>query len=193
MQKSLRRFALFPLAWAAVLWIAPVAHANTFYFSYIAPGGVSGTGILDGTFEGVIDGNQEWLITSGSGVFHDGVNNGAIALVPNLNGPDNSSLSPSGQITYDDLLFPSAGPGQYLDSDGLLFSFGGLELNLYDFHFPVFFGDSWFEDNGNGGYGTLAVAATPEPDSWLLLGAGLLALMLARLWNLSRPSASLPN
>lgn len=187
MQKTLRQLALVPLALAAVVLIAPAAHADSFDFSYTAPGGVSGSGTLDGTFEGIINGDQAWLITSGTGVFDDGVNSGPITVVPNLNGPDNSSLSPSGFFTYDDLLFPYAGPGQYLDVDGLLFSFGSLELNLYDF-----LGDGWSEDNGNGGYGTLAVTPTPEPGSWLLLGAGLLVLILARNWR-SRPSGLLPN
>ncbi len=176
MPNFLRRFALFPLAFAAVFLIASAAHATTFYFSYTAPGSVSGSGFLTGTDEGVINGNQAWLLTSGTGVFHDGVNSGPIALVANPNGPANSSLSPSTLFTYDDLLFPDAGPGQYLDVNGLYFSFGSLELNLYEF-----LGDGWYEDNGNGGYGALAVSTTPEPASWLLLGGGLLVLVLARI------------
>lgn len=181
MHKALRQFAFFPFALAAVLWIAPVANATTFYFSYAAPGGVSGSGLLTGTDEGVINGNQAWLLTSGTGFFDDGVDSGPIALVPNPNGPDNSSQSPSTLITYDDLLFPDAGPGQYLDVDGLYFSFGSLELNLYDF-----LGDGWYEDNGNSGYGALAVVPTPEPPSWPLLGAGFLVLVLVRMRR-SRP------
>jgi hypothetical protein len=119
-------------------------------------------------------------------VFNDSVNSGSISLVPNPNGPANSSLSPSTAITYDDLLYPSAGPGQYLDVNGLLFNFGGIELNLYDY-----LGDGWFENNGNSGYGTLAVSVTPEPASWLLLGAGLFVLMLARIRR-SRRSGLFP-
>lgn len=187
MPNFLRRFALFPLACAAVLWIAPEAHASSFNFSFTAPGGVSGSGILDGTFEGVINGSQAWLITSGDGVFHDGIDSGPITVVPNPNGPANSSLSPSEYFAYDDLLFPSADPGQYLDVNGLLFSFGSLELNFYDF-----LGDGWSENNGNGGYGTLAVAPTPEPGTWLLLGTGFLVLMFIRTRR-SKPSAPLSN
>jgi hypothetical protein len=179
--------AFVSVALAAALCTIPVAHADTFDFSYTAPFGVSGSGTLDGTFEGIINGNQAWLITSGDGVFDDGIHSSPITLVPNPDGPDNSSLSLSGLFAYDDLLFPNAGSGQYLDVDGLLFSFDGIELNLYDY-----LGDGWGDDNGNGGYGTLAIAPTPEPSSWLLLGSGLLVPMLAWMRR-SRPSRLLPN
>jgi hypothetical protein len=172
----LKRFSLQLLVVAAALAIVPATKADTFYFTYSAPGGVSGSGSLSGTFEGIINGNQAWLLSSGTGAFNDGTNSGPIALVPNPNGPLGTSLSPSSYFTYNDLLYPYAGPGNYLDSLGLLFSFTGLELNLYDF-----FGDGWYEDNGNSGDGTLSVSLVPEPGSWLLLAAGLLVLAVVRI------------
>jgi hypothetical protein len=173
---QLKRLSISSFAIAVALAIVPVARADSFTFSYTAPGGVSGSGTLAGTPEGIINGNQAWLLNSGSGTFNDGTNSGSITLVPNPNGPGGTSLSLSTYFTYDDLLYPPAGPGNYLDSLGLLFNFGSAELNLYDF-----LGDGWYENNGDSGYGTLTITLIPEPGTWLLLGSGLLLLAIARL------------
>jgi hypothetical protein len=58
MQNVLARLAYCAFVFAVVLWIASVAHADTFYFSYTAPSGVSGSGTLVGTSEGVINGSE---------------------------------------------------------------------------------------------------------------------------------------
>ncbi len=178
----MKKHAFALMALATALAISPVVRADSFNFTFTDAGGVSGSGTLEGTFEGP----YEWLITSGTGTFNDGSGSGAITLVANPNGPGSPSLDPDDLFAYDDLLFPFNGPNQYLDPDGLYFTYGSLELNLYQLGGGPG-DDGWYENNGNGdSLGTFTITArdvlpseappVPEPGTAVFLGTGLLLL-----------------
>lgn len=192
-------FALFALALAVST--SPAARADSFDFTF-SDGGVSGSGTLTGTFEapGV------WQLTSGSGTFEDGVNSGSITLQSNPNYPG-ATLDTYNAFAYDDQLELWNGPAQFIDVDGLFFTFGTLDLNLYQSGGGPGT-DGWVEadatfdpllNNYVGGdeNGTFAITSysidpseTPEPSSDLLLGTGLCAL--AGLWLRKRMPAAQP-
>jgi hypothetical protein len=54
---------------------------------------------------------------------------GIYTLYLNPNAPDSYAYSPSGAFLYDNELFPSSDP--ILDNDGLLFTAGTIEVNLF--------------------------------------------------------------
>ena len=113
---------------AAALAAVPPANAASDMFKFtFSDGNVSGSGILYGT----LGDSGSWILTSGSGTFNDGTTSGPITLISNASGPGYSVVSPSGYFAYDDQLFPYFGPSQLMDEEGLLFSFNGLELNLW--------------------------------------------------------------
>jgi hypothetical protein len=131
---------------AVVLLIAPWARASTDSFNFVfTDGNVSGSGTLYGTLED----SGSWFLTSGTGTFNDGIKSGSISLIVNSSGPGYSVVSPSGYFAYDNQLFPFFGPSQLIDEDGLLFSFNGIELNLWQGGNSPGRG-GWAENNGNG-------------------------------------------
>jgi hypothetical protein len=161
------------LALAAALAITPAAKADSsFNFYYNADGGVSGSGTLVGTDLGYssLYGSDEWLITSASGTFNDGTSSGPISLISNPNLDGSEAESPLANY-YDDLLFPAGTAGVFVDFDGLLFNFGGGELNLYS----STGGTYWYEDSEAGG-GPGGFEITPEPGTLLLICTGLIGL-----------------
>jgi len=175
---------LYIVAAAALAFsTASLASADSFSAGFTGPGGVSGLF----TLTGIDEGGGEFLITSGSGTFDDGAVDDPVTLIANLNGPENSSLSPSGDFTYDDLLFPGSGPDQFLTVNGLLFSFDGVELNIWQLGSGPGT-DGWDESiDGvvSGGTGTfisspLPASPVPEPDTWVPV-TGALIVMLTML------------
>jgi hypothetical protein len=179
----MKKLSLALLAIAGALSVTPLARADSFDFTF-TDGSVSGSGTLSGTYLGP----SEWILTSGSGTFDDGSGSGLLPItlvpIPISGTPGNAYLSTSGLFTYDDLLNPFASPGEVLTVDGLLFSFDGSELNLYETGGGPGT-DGWFEDNGNGDQtGTFTITSydlpqseipTPEPGTLLSMGTGLFA------------------
>jgi len=193
-------FALLALALAFAS--SPTAKADSFTFTF-TDGAVSGSGTLTGTYEG----SGYWQLTGGSGTFDDGVSSGSITLQSDPSYPS-AALDPYNAFGYDDQLQLWNGPNQYIDQDGLYFTFGALDLNLYQpGSGPGTDGwdeaDSSFDpllNNYIGGdtTGTFAITSydippseTPEPDSYLLLGSGICALAGLLMRKRMQPGLSL--
>jgi hypothetical protein len=169
-------FAL--LALAAALAISPAAKADDFTFTFTdSTSGLSASGELDGINEG----GGVWLIDNGGGNFTYGPTSGSFSVIANPSGPAFSSLSPSGYFGYDDLLTPLDPSGAYVDGNGLLFDFDGVEVDMYYYLGAI----NWADNNGDAGIGTFTITSstvTPEPGTWMLLltGMALLATLVAR-------------
>ncbi len=112
-------------------------------------------------------------ITAISG-YVSGVGGGSIiGLVPNTN-PPNQATSADGQFYFDNVAYISA---PYLDNNGILFTAGSYEYNVYSTGSNTYYLSSW---NPNGNYnpgqpGTL-VAGVPELSTWALMLAGFAGL-----------------
>lgn len=179
----MKKQSLALLALAIALAVTSVARADSFTFTF-SDDGVSSSGTLYGAYQG----SEVWLLTSGTGTFNDGSGSGSINLVGNPNYPNSTLVSEadsSNDFVYDDQLSLFNGPNQYLTVDGLYFTYGSLDLNLYQLGGGPG-SDGWFEGNGNGdSNGTFAITSydispdenpVPEPGSYLFLGTGLISL-----------------
>jgi hypothetical protein len=151
-----------------VLCAAGQAEAGTIYefsFTYSSSSlGVSGSGILFGTEN--VDGS--FTLTSGSGTSTEA---GALTLEPA--GTYINTLSPSVNLTSDNLLFPTSNP--VLDGNGIVFSAAGAPANS---QYINIFGNgpdnyTYFNNyagpfpavNGPVNFSVTAMGAVPEPAS----------------------------
>jgi hypothetical protein len=184
------------LALAIALAISPAALADDFNLTFtstyssapgpgVSPNGVSGNGTLSGVE--VSPGLYE--ITGGAIDVggYDTYASGTLSLIVDST-PGIPAASPSGAFRYDDLL-NVANPTQELDSYGLLFGSGGpggIELvilgngstyTIWEFDSSLAQGNLGDVDAYALSFGNFNVTPAPEPQSWLLLGTGLLALM----------------
>ena len=122
-----------------------------------------------GTITADDNGDGSFTAISASGFF----NNDAIILIPG------SGTSPSGQFTFDNLLFPAGDP--LLDGSGLLFSdtITGDEINVWG-NGPSPAPYSTWEWSSSGGYflqdnnAAFSLTEVPEPATWTMLGVSLI-------------------
>lgn len=155
-------FAVLPVFALFAFAAAPVAHADTFAFSFGSSANTfSGSGVLNGSL--VSPGN--YLITSVTGTTNTGGKNDlAIAGIEGVNGffgNDNVLELVNGLYTFD-----ASGLSYSLTNGALVnLSFNTLEVlqrsggRLASEALPI------------------SIAATPEPGSFMLMGTGLLGLL----------------
>lgn len=120
-------------------------------------------------------GGGQFLATSGTLTVTGGADAGTYAL---LAGGPGATISPSGAFSFNDVIYPSSDPT--LDVYGLLFTGGGLEINIFGNSPGNYNFDSWngsslnVQDNGSG---PVTFTQTPEPSTLALLAAGMFGLV----------------
>ena len=167
--------ALCVPAFCLAAWMAAglAANADTFTFTATGPLGWSGSGTITAVAASSIP--NAFDVTAISGV----VEGQAIAgLLPCANySLSNPCISSGNSFLYDNLLYPG-GTGlfgiQFLDDAGIGFALAsGVDADFlaYATHFSYFTTNTFPSDDQ-----IIAFQLTPEPDSFLLLGTGILAL-----------------
>jgi hypothetical protein len=152
-------------------WAAGVPGADPQFGFIVNIGPDTGFGSVSATDEG----GGLFLATVGTLTVTGGSDVGTYSLFA---GGPGGTFSPSGQFIFDNLFAPASDPT--LDGDGLLFTGGGLEINIWG-NSP---GNYSFWSFDGGGYnvadtaaGEVAFfAATPEPSAFVLLGSFLVGL-----------------
>ena len=150
------------------------ASANLFDFTFsIGPD----TGF--GSLNTVDIGGGLFNAIGGSLTVTGGLDIGSYSLSPA--GPG-VTISPFGAFAVDNVLYPASDP--FLDVWGLLFTGGGLEINIWgnsadDYSFYSYNGSSYsVADTADAPF---SASAVPEPATLLLLATGLLGFGLLRL------------
>jgi hypothetical protein len=131
-----------------------------------------------GSLNTVDIGGGSFNAIGGSLTVTGGLDIGSYSLSPG--GPD-VTLSPLGAFAIDNVIYPASNP--FLDVWGLLFSGGGLEINIWgnapdNYSFYSYNGSSYSVADDGGS--TFRASAVPEPTTLMLLGAGLLGFGVVR-------------
>lgn len=156
---------------AATLFGASFASATTYTFTY--------TDSLQSAF-GTLSTDAQDFATAGVLDVVSGPDAGVYNLFANPSEPG-TATSPLGAFIYDDRVYPAATP--HLDTYGLLFTGGGLEINIWGNSGPHDY-SNW-SSFGNGynvsqNDGTFTLQTTPEPFSAATLAIGGVALLHRR-------------
>lgn len=168
------------MAAALVCAASGSASATTFNFTFTDTAGdvsASGTLIANPNGDGTYTATSGTGTLSGSGA---GVT-GTMTLLSNPSAPA-VPLSTPYAYDYDDQLLPGSDP-LVTDVGGLLFQLGALEVNIYSN--GAGFGYQLLENTAaplsvGGSFTLVDSTSVPEPMSLSVLGAGLLALGMAR-------------
>ena len=138
-----------------------------------------------GSLNTVDIGGGAFAAIGGSLTVSSGLDIGAYILLP---GGPGVTISPSGAFAFNDVFYPTSNP--YLDVWGLLFTGGGLEINIWgnagnDYSFYSYTNSSYnVTDTAYAPFSPpFSASAVPEPSTLLLLGAALLGfgLLLPKL------------
>ncbi len=170
----MKNLSCLAVATLGVAALAGSAQASNYVFTY-TDANTSASGTLSATDNG----NGSYTAIAGLiNVTSGGLPVGSFPLWANPNAP-NAIVSPSGQFSIDNQLFPADGPGGYLDVSGLLFTDGTTEINIWGNgqNNPY---SGWSAAGGNYTYasneGSFTLTLVPVPAASLTGLAGLAGL-----------------